>query len=94
MPAREPIKPAVFTTSQPKVVDPRYQLEILVPGSYFHTANGIGVTSQDVLYAVGLLCQIIREISIVNGQLRITEFVGPPEGEADDIAFSPEGNPY
>ncbi len=88
------ISAAVFPTSQPTVVDDNYQLEILVPGSYLHGVCGIAVNSEDKLYAADVFSQTIWEVTIEDGQPRITEFIGPPDGEADDIAFSPEDNPY
>ena len=42
---------AAFNTSIPTVADPRYEVQILVPGSYFHGIHGITFDTEDNLYA-------------------------------------------
>lgn len=85
------VKPAVFPTSQPTVVAPGYEVEVLVPGSYFHGIHGLTFDSQDNLYAGSVVGQTIYKIVAEEGQVQVTEYIRPPEGLADDLEFGPEG---
>jgi len=88
------VKPAVFPTTQPTVVAPGYEVEILVPGSYGTGFNGLDFDSQDNLYVGGVSGGAIYKLAVEGGQVQVTECVAAPEGQSDDLAFSPEGDLY
>lgn len=81
-----------FKTTIPTVVDPRYKIQILVPGSHFHGIHGITFDSQDNLYVGSVVGQSIYHVDVNTGDVR--EIIGPPEGMADDLEFGPDGRIY
>lgn len=81
-----------FATTLPKVVDPRYEIEILVPGSYFHGIHGLTFDAQDNLYVGSVLGQAIYRVDTRTGA--VNEHIGPPLGMADDLEFGPNGRLY
>lgn len=83
---------ASFKTTIPIVVDPRYEIQILVPGSYFHSIQGITFDSKDNLYAGSVFGQSIYKVDYNTGEVR--EYIGPPLGMADDLEFGPDGRIY
>lgn len=83
---------AAFNTSIPTVADPRYEVQILVPGSYFHGIHGITFDTEDNLYAGSVVGQNVYKIDTNTGA--VTEFIGPPVGMADDLEFGPDGRLY
>ena len=83
---------ASFNTTIPTVVDPRYEVQILVPGSHFHSIQGITFDSEDNLYAGSVFGQSIYTVDANTGEVR--EYIGPPLGMADDLEFGPDGRIY
>ncbi|MFC1651400.1 SMP-30/gluconolactonase/LRE family protein [Candidatus Latescibacterota bacterium] len=81
-----------FNTTIPTVVDPRYEIQILVPGSHFHGIHGITFDSEDNLYAGSVFGQSIYTVDVNSGDVR--EYIGPPLGMADDLEFGPDGRIY
>ncbi len=81
-----------FKTSIPIIMDPAYEIQILVPGSYFHGIHGLTFDSQDNLYAGSVVGAAIYHVDTNTGQ--VEEFIGPPNGMADDLEFGPDGRIY
>jgi len=69
--------------------DAPYRIETLVPGSALHAPNGITFGPDGMLYAGSVAAQVIYRIDVATGQVEIV--VPMPAGEADDIAFAPDG---
>jgi sugar lactone lactonase YvrE len=85
------ILPAVLATGCQTAREPvpRWQIETLVAGSTLHAPNGISFGPDQQLYAGSVGAQTIYKIDISSGKTDIV--VAAPAGEADDIAFSPNG---
>jgi sugar lactone lactonase YvrE len=66
-----------------------YRLEVLVPGSAMHGVHGLAFDKDDVLYGASLAGYSIYQIDTVTGE--VTTKVGPPLGNADDVAVAPDG---
>lgn len=81
-----------FNTTVPTVTDSRYEIQIIVPGSFFHGVNGITFDSKDNLYAGSVGGQSIYQVYTNTGEVK--EFIGPPLGMADDLEFGPDGRIY
>ncbi len=81
-----------FKTTVPIVTDPAYKIQILVPGSYFHGIHGLTFDSQDNLYAGSVVGAAIYHVDTNTGE--VEEFIGPPNGMADDLVFGPDGRIY
>ena len=81
-----------FKTTIPFVVDPQYEIQILVPGSHFHGIHGLTFDSQDNLYAGSVVGRAIYYVNTNTGDVK--EFIGPPNGMADDVEFGPDGRIY
>jgi outer membrane protein assembly factor BamB len=81
-----------FKTTVPIVMDPAYRIQILVPGSYFHGIHGLTFDSQDNLYAGSVVGAAIYHVDTNTGE--VEEFIGPPNGMADDLVFGPDGRIY
>lgn len=77
------------TTPRPRSVAADYQLEVLVPGSAMHGVHGLAFDKDDVLYGASLAGYSIYEIDTETGE--VTTKVGPPLGNADDVAVAPDG---
>ena len=75
-------QPTVETAQQ-------WHLETLVPGSSLHAPNGITFGPDNKLYAGSVGAQNIYRIDVTNGN--VETIVPAPAGEADDVAFSPDG---
>ena len=88
------VEPAVFHTTEPTAVAPGYEVEILVPGSYFNGVHGLTFDSEDNLYAGSVVGQTTYKIVAQEGEVQVTEYIGPPEGLADDLEFGPDGHLY
>jgi sugar lactone lactonase YvrE len=88
------VKPTVFPTTQPTVVASGYEAEVLVLGSYFHGIHGLTFDSKDNLYAGSVVGQTIYKIVIEGGKIKVSEYIGPPEGLADDLEFGPDEQLY
>ncbi|MGI9291364.1 MAG: SMP-30/gluconolactonase/LRE family protein [Gammaproteobacteria bacterium] len=65
------------------------ELETLVPGSALHSPNGITFGPDGYLYAGSVGAQTVFRIDVSNGDVDVV--VPAPAGEADDVAFSPNG---
>jgi sugar lactone lactonase YvrE len=61
----------------------------LVPGSAFHGVHGIRLAPDGKLYAGSVVGQSLYRIDPETGSASLV--VGPPQGQADDIAFGPGG---
>ncbi|MBW2093109.1 MAG: hypothetical protein JRI34_13425, partial [Deltaproteobacteria bacterium] len=83
---------ASFNTTMPTVVDPRYEIQILIPGSHFHGIHGITFDSQDNLYVGSVVGASIYKVDANTGKVNV--FIGPPDGMADDLEFGPDGRIY
>jgi sugar lactone lactonase YvrE len=79
-------------TTIPFVVDSQYEIQILVPGSHFHGIHGLTFDSQDNLYAGSVIGRAIYYVNTNTGEVK--EFIGPPDGMADDVEFGPDGRIY
>jgi sugar lactone lactonase YvrE len=66
-----------------------YRIETLVPGGPLHGANGITWGPDDMLYVGSVSSQTVYRVNPRTGQVEIV--VPAPAGEADDIAFAPDG---
>ena len=76
---------ACTTSSEPSIA----QLDTLVPGSALHAPNGITFGPDGYLYAGSVGAQTIFRIDVSTGDVEVV--VPAPFGEADDVAFSPDG---
>ncbi len=65
------------------------QLETLVPGSALHAPNGLTFGPDGYLYAGSVGAQTVFRIDVSNAAVEVV--VPAPLGEADDVAFSPDG---
>ncbi|MFC1538996.1 DUF6923 family protein [Candidatus Latescibacterota bacterium] len=81
-----------FNTTIPTIVDSRYEIKILVPGSHFHGVQGLTFDSNDNLYVGSVAGMAIYNVDTNTGEVR--EYIGPPLGEADDLEFGPDGRIY
>ena len=72
------------------VVQPGFRLEQIVAGSGFHTANGVAFGPDGRLFVASVAGESIFALDLATGA--IEKIVGPPSGEADDLAFSPNGD--
>ena len=70
-------------------VAPGYDLKILVPGSAMHGVHGLAFDKNDVLYGASLTGYSIYRIDTQTGE--VSTLVGPPLGNADDVAVGPDG---
>jgi sugar lactone lactonase YvrE len=66
-----------------------YTLETLVPGSPMHGVHGLAFDKNDTLYGASLTGYSIYQIDTESGE--VTTKVGPPLGNADDVAVAPDG---
>lgn len=78
-----------FKTTMPTAVDPSYKIEIVVPGSHFSGIHGIAFDNQDNLYGGSVAGSATFRIDKETGDVSV--FIPPPEGGADDLAFTPDG---
>jgi len=77
--------------AQPPAVDvaPGYRLRVLVPGSAMHGVHGLAFDADDRLYGASLAGYSVYEIDTQSGE--VDTVVGPPLGNADDVAVGPDG---
>ena len=66
-----------------------YRVETLVPGGPLHGAKGITFGPDGYLYVCSVYAQSVYRVDVTTG--KVTVAVGPPHGESDDVAFSPDG---
>jgi sugar lactone lactonase YvrE len=71
-----------------KTPAPGYEVRRLVPGSPFHAVHGLRFDKNDTLYACSVVGQTIYKVDVKTG--KVTPFIGPPDGQADDLAFAPD----
>jgi sugar lactone lactonase YvrE len=85
----QPAKPDDHTPASAATPPGTYQVQILVPGSHFHGVHGLAFDRDDQLFVGSVVGQSIYKVEIYSGEVEQT--VRPPQGMADDIAFSPDG---
>jgi streptogramin lyase len=66
-----------------------YQVKRLVPPSNFHGVHGLRFDKDDNLYAASVIGQSIYKIGLATK--KVTTFIGPRDGMADDLAVAPDG---
>jgi DNA-binding beta-propeller fold protein YncE len=67
----------------------RWQVSTLVPGTPMHGINGLAWGPDGMLYAGSVMGQTISRVDPASGA--VTTAVGPPWGEADDVAVAADG---
>lgn len=72
------------------VVEAGFAVEQIVEPSGFHTVNGVAFGPDGRLFAASVGGESIFALDIATGA--IESIVGPPAGEADDLAFGPHGD--
>ncbi len=70
--------------------EPGFMIEQIISGSGLHTANGLAFGPDGRLFVASVAGESIFAVDLVT--LEVVTIVGPPLGEADDLAFSPEGD--
>ena len=80
----------VAKASESILVEPGFAVEQIVAGSGFHTANGVAFGPDGRLFVASVAGESIFALDLATGA--IETIVGPPAGEADDLAFSPAGD--
>jgi sugar lactone lactonase YvrE len=68
---------------------PRYEVSELVGPSDFHGIHGIAAAPDGKLLVGSVVGQAIYSVDPATGA--VAEFIGPPNGMADDIALAPDG---
>lgn len=68
---------------------PAYHATELVTGVSMHGVNGMAFHPDGTLYAGSVIGQAIYRIDVTSGA--VTTVVAAPDGEADDVAFAPDG---
>ncbi len=76
----------------PKVVDPGYRIQPLMPKTEVNGFNGIAFDSQGNLYGGVVQGSTTYKVNKETGE--ITPFILPPEGGADDLVFEPGGRVF
>ncbi len=66
-----------------------YRVETLVPGGPMHGAKGMTFGPDGMLYVGSVLSQTIYRVNVGTGDVETV--VAAPDGEADDVAFAPNG---
>lgn len=69
--------------------DNEWRIQTLVSGSLLHSPNGITFGPDGKLYAGSVGAQTIYRIDVDTGHIEVV--VAAPAGEADDVAFAPDG---
>ena len=72
------------------IVEPGFAVEEIVEASGFHTVNGVAFGPDGRLFVASVGGESIFALDMATGA--IESVVGPPVGEADDLAFSPRGD--
>jgi sugar lactone lactonase YvrE len=70
-------------------VAPDYDFEVLVPGSPMHGVHGLAFDQNNELFGASLIGNSIYRIGTRTGH--VSTFIAPPLGNADDVAFAPDG---
>jgi sugar lactone lactonase YvrE len=68
---------------------PAYDVERLVEPSSFHGVHGLRFDKDGMLLAASVIGQTIYKVDTATG--RVTPFIGPRQGMADDLAIAPDG---
>jgi sugar lactone lactonase YvrE len=66
-------------------------VSVLVPPGVMHAVEGIAFDDAGTLYGTSIHGQSVYRIDVATGA--VTLAVGPPHGEADDVAIGPAGTP-
>jgi sugar lactone lactonase YvrE len=66
-----------------------YKVETFVPGSPFHGLHGMTFGPDGTLYVGSVVGQAIYTVDTESGE--VAEFIGPVEGQADDLEFNASG---
>ena len=74
------------------IIAPVYTVDQLVPGSPFNGVHGLRFGPDGAIYVGSLAKQSIYRVDPATGAVSLA--VGPPHGDADDVAFAPEGTLY
>jgi sugar lactone lactonase YvrE len=74
------------------IVAPGYTVDLLVPGSPFNGVHGLRFDRDGAIFVGSLAKQSIYRVDPASGAATLA--VGPPYGEADDVAFAPDGTLY
>jgi sugar lactone lactonase YvrE len=78
--------------SAAEIVAPGYVVDQLVPGSPFNGVHGLRFDRDGALFVGSLAKQCIYRVDPATKAVSLA--VGPPHGEADDVAFAPDGTLY
>ncbi|UAW99482.1 SMP-30/gluconolactonase/LRE family protein [Halopseudomonas nanhaiensis] len=85
-----PLAMLAVLISTPALADNSYQPpQALVAPSAFKGVHGLAVDHQGRLLAGSVVSASMYQVDIDSGE--VTTFIGPPEGQADDIAIGPNG---
>lgn len=76
------------TIAQPIAAE-GYSIKEIVAGSEFCGVHGLGIDSEDKLYAGSVVGQRLYSVDINTGKASV--FAGPPKGMADDMEFLSDG---
>ena len=76
----------------PKVVEPGYRIQPLMPKTEVNGFNGLAFDSQGNLYGGVVQGSTTYKIDKETGE--ISTFILPPEGGADDLVFEPGGRVF
>jgi sugar lactone lactonase YvrE len=66
-----------------------YDVQRIVPPSSFHGVHGLRFDKDGTLLAASVIGQTIYKVDTATG--RVTPFIGPRQGMADDLAIAPDG---
>lgn len=72
------------------VLEPGFALETIVPGSLFHTINGLAFGPDRRLYLASVIGESIFALDLATGLVEVA--VGQEAGHADDLLFLPNGD--
>lgn len=65
------------------------EVEVLVSGSHFHGIHGLTFGPDEMIYTGSVVGMSIHRVDPETGAVTLHE--GPPEGQADDLEFGPDG---
>jgi sugar lactone lactonase YvrE len=80
---------ASLTTACTDRSDAAYRVETLVAGGPLHGPNGITFGPDGMLYVGSVSAETVYRVDVATGAVEVV--VPAPDGEADDIAFAPDG---
>ncbi|AUW58163.1 hypothetical protein C1T17_08645 [Sphingobium sp. SCG-1] len=86
----------LLLASQPVEAEPvaadGYKVSLLVPGSAFHTLNGITTTPDGRVFLASVSSDSIFSFDLKSGA--VSTVVGPPLGHSDDVVVARDGTLY